>query len=103
MIIYNPHDMSIPELEARLKETKEILAEKIKKRERAKILIDDPVSNRFKNGDVGTLIENDFDKYAYHVQLTDGRSYYFHKGEVELIRFNKDENELFGDETTEGN
>ena len=69
----------------------------------SKILIDDPVSNRFKNGDMGTLVENNFDKYAYHVQLTDGRSYYFHKGEVELIRFNKDENELFGDETTKGN
>jgi len=66
----------------------------------SKILIDDPVSNRFKNGDVGTLIENDFDKYAYHVQLTDGRSYYFHKGEVELIRFNKDEEELFRDKPT---
>ena len=67
----------------------------------SKILIDDPVSNRFKKGDVGTLVENDFDKYAYHVQLTDGRSYYFHKGEVELIRFNKDEEELFRDVPTE--
>ena len=67
----------------------------------SKILIDDPVSNRFKSGDVGTLVENNFDKYAYHVQLTDGRSYYFHKGEVELIRFNKDEEELFSDVPTE--
>ena len=32
-IIYNPRDMSIPELEARLKETKEILDKKIKKRD----------------------------------------------------------------------
>lgn len=102
-IIYNPHDMSIPELEARLKETKEILTEKIKKRDQAKILIDDPVSNRFKCGDIGTLIENDFEKYAYHIELADGRSYYFHKGEVECIRFNNNGNELFRDKTTEGN
>jgi len=52
-------------------------------RRKVKILIDDP-SGRFKNGDEGVLIENNFDKYDYHVELADSRTYYFYKNEIEI-------------------
>ena len=58
---------------------------------KAKILISDP-AGRFEAGDVGDLIDNDFEKYDYHIELTDGRSYYFYKEEIER----------FSDITTEG-
>ena len=52
---------------------------------RAKILIDDPSGpGRFKSGDEGLLVENDFDKYDYSVKLADGRVYYFYKDEIEI-------------------
>jgi len=51
---------------------------------KAKILIDDP-SGRFKYGDIGNLVDNDYDKYEYKIELSDGRAYYFHKNEIELI------------------
>jgi len=59
---------------------------------KAKILIGD-LAGRFKVGDVGDLVENNFEKYDYHIELAGGRSYYFYKDEVEL----------FGDVPTEGN
>jgi len=51
---------------------------------RAKILIDDP-SGRFKSGEEGLLVENDFDKYDYRVKFADGRAYYFYKDEIEFL------------------
>ena len=59
---------------------------------KAKILIDD-TSGRFKYGDVGTVSDNDFEKYEYKIEFSDGRSYYFYNHEIELI----------SDVSTEGN
>jgi len=59
---------------------------------KAKILIDDS-SNRFKCGDIGLMVDNDFDKYDYRIELEDGRAYYFYKDEIEVI----------SDKLTEGN
>ena len=65
---------------------------------KAKILITDPGS-RFKTGEVGTVLKNDFIKYDYKIhlgtiknaKLTDGtncdykRIFYFYKTEVEVL------------------
>ena len=64
---------------------------------KAKILIDDG-SGRFKSGEIGELLENDFEKYDYCIDLgilnvaglsyspTEyRRRYYFYKDEIELI------------------
>jgi len=51
---------------------------------KVKILIDD-LSDRFKSGDIGSLIKNNFDKYDYYVEMEDGRTYYFYKNEIEII------------------
>jgi len=59
---------------------------------KAKILITDSIG-RFKAGEIGTVKENDFDKYDYYIELEDGimngetfkRNYYFYENEVEII------------------
>jgi len=60
---------------------------------KAKLLINDTVG-RFKAGEIGKLIENDFPKYDYCVDLgsalidsgTIQRVFYFYKDEVEIIQ-----------------
>ena len=62
---------------------------------KAKILINDP-SGRFKSGDIGEIVElneHDFDKYEYRLDLPDGRSYFFYKGELEIIEDMKEKTE----------
>ena len=72
---------------------------------KAKILIDDG-SGRFKSGEIGDLLEHDFKKYDYFIDLGPmpasvfpasfkgysekeyRRRYYFFKDEVELIKEN---------------
>ena len=64
---------------------------------KAKILIDDP-GGRFKLGEVGALLENNYsDKYDYFIRLEGkikfsspieieaARDFYFYKEEVELL------------------
>lgn len=64
---------------------------------KCKILIDDKIG-RFKRGEIGEVLENDFEKYDYCVNLPGVQSipaflggglgkriYYFYKNEVELL------------------
>lgn len=52
---------------------------------KVKILIDDG-SGRFKAGDIGELVDLDYDKYDYCVELPDGRRYYFYEHEIEILK-----------------
>ena len=58
---------------------------------KAKILRDDLIG-RFKIGDIGSVIDNDYEKYDYRIEFDDGRIIYFYEDEIEL----------FSDVTTEG-
>ena len=46
-------------------------------------------SGRFKAGEIGELVDHDFEKYDYCVKFPDGRKYYFYKGEIEIFKKSK--------------
>lgn len=60
---------------------------------KVKILIDDP-GKRFAKGEIGIILENDYDKYDYFIELPGKvespfglikRQYYFYKNEIEIL------------------
>lgn len=73
---------------------------------KAKILIEDKLSKRWKVGEEGELLEHDFKKYDYLLRLTPligpfticgvtihkvAREFYFYEGEIEIIQEGTDE------------